>query len=84
MFAMLGLADRDTSPVAWSANVGLSARGLIPGYYYNSVQEPTLDPPEQYAVEFHAGDRGVLQLRRRHLSGSDVRLPVERQRAADD
>jgi hypothetical protein len=48
-FAILGLGDRDTNPVSWSAAVGVSGRGTIPGrgndtwgvgYFYNSVQEP--------------------------------------------
>lgn len=49
VFAMLGLGDRDTNPVSWSAAVGLGGRGLIPGrgddtyglgYFYNSIQDP--------------------------------------------
>ncbi|MBW1789783.1 MAG: carbohydrate porin [Deltaproteobacteria bacterium] len=49
VFATLGLGDKDTNPVSWSAAGGLSGRGLIPGrsddtcglgYFYNSIQDP--------------------------------------------
>jgi porin len=51
VFALVGLADKDTNPVAWSAAGGLSGRGTIPGrdddtwgvgFFYNDLQRPQL------------------------------------------
>jgi porin len=55
VFLNLGLADKDTNPVAWSAAGGLSGRGSIPtrdddtwglGYFYNGLQDLDLGPIE--------------------------------------
>ena len=51
LFARLGYADKDTSPVEWSASGGLGGRGLIPGrdndtwgvgYNYDSLTDTRL------------------------------------------
>lgn len=48
VFLFLGVSDKSTNPVSWSAAGGLGGRGLIPGrdddtsgvgYFYNSLQE---------------------------------------------
>lgn len=53
VFANLGVADKDTNPVAWTVAGGLSGRGSIPGrdadtwgvgVYYNDLQDLRLGP----------------------------------------
>jgi len=48
LFAQIGIADEDTSPVSWSFAGGISGRGSIPGrdadtwgvgYFYNDLQD---------------------------------------------
>jgi porin len=51
VFARIGISDKDTNPIYWTASAGLSGRGSIPGrdadtwgvgFFYNDVQDLNL------------------------------------------